>query len=195
MVHAALEQLLSLPALWVYLLVAAPVFAEDAIFLGESAALLAGVDAQRGHLHLAAAIAMVVAAAIAGDAVGYQVGRRLGERVLAAAVLRRRRARVDAARDLLARRGGAAVFAGRFFAFFRAVMPALAGTARMPYRRFAPWNVAGALVWGSGFVLIGYLAGASYQQVAAGVGRGGAGRRGGLAGSPRPPAPRRAAGP
>lgn len=179
MVHAALEQLLSLPALWVYLLVAALVFAEDAIFLGfvipgESAALLAGVDAQRGHLHLAAAIAVVVAAAIAGDAVGYQVGRRLGERVLAAAVLRRRRARIDAAQDLLSRRGGAAVFAGRFFAFFRAVMPALAGTARMPYRRFAPWNVAGALVWGTGFVLIGYLAGASYQQVAASVGRAGA---------------------
>lgn len=179
MVRTALEQLLFLPAGWVYLLVALLVFAEDAIFVGfvipgESAALLAGVDAQRGHLDLAVAITVVVAAAIAGDAVGYQVGRRLGARLLDSRALRGRRGRIDAARDLLARRGGAAVFAGRFVAFFRAVMPALAGSARMPYRRFAPWNAAGALVWGAGFVLVGHLAGASYQQVAAGVGRSGA---------------------
>ena len=48
------------------------------------------------------------------------------------------RDRLDAAQDLLARRGGAEVFLGRFVAFFRAVMPFLAGTARMPL-----WPVRG----------------------------------------------------
>ena len=56
-------------------------------------------------------------------------------------------------------------------AFFRAVMPALAGTAKMPYHRFLPWNAAGGLVWGTGFVLLGYLAGNSYEAVARTVGR------------------------
>ncbi|WFR74608.1 hypothetical protein P9209_16815 [Prescottella defluvii] len=40
-------------------------------------------------------------------------------------------------------------------------MPALAGMSRMPYRRFLAYNAAGGLVWGIGFVLLGYLAGSS----------------------------------
>lgn len=39
------------------------------------------------------------------------------------------------------------MFLGRFVAFFRAVMPALADTARMPYRTFLAYNAAGGLVW------------------------------------------------
>jgi membrane protein DedA with SNARE-associated domain len=66
------------------------------------------------------------------------------------------------------------VFLGRFFAFFRAVMPALAGAAQMPYRRFITWNAFGGVVWGVGFVLLGFLAGNSYQKVATEVGRGSA---------------------
>ena len=172
-----LSNLLSLPAIWVYLVVGLLVFAEDALFIGfvipgETAAVLAGVDARFGHVNLAVAMAVVVAAAIIGDSTGYEVGRHVGTRVLQTRFLRSRSARIDSARDLLARRGGVAIFLGRFIAFFRAVMPALAGTARMEYRRFLPWNALGGLAWGAGFVLVGYLAGASYEAVAGTVGRG-----------------------
>ena len=34
----------------------------------------------------------------------------------------------------------------------------LVGTARMPYRRFLPANVVGAVVWGPGLLLLGYYA-------------------------------------
>ncbi len=57
------------------------------------------------------------------------------------------------------------MFLARFTAFLRAVMPGLAGTARMPYRRFLAFNAAGGLIWAVGFTLLGYLAGASYQKV------------------------------
>ena len=73
---------------------------------------------------------------------------------------------------MLARRDGWAVFFGRAVALFRAVMPALAGAARMPYRRFLPFNAAGGLVWGSGAVLVGYLAGNSYRKVETMIGQG-----------------------
>jgi membrane protein DedA with SNARE-associated domain len=63
------------------------------------------------------------------------------------------------------------VFLGRWVAFFRAVMPALAGTARMPYRRFLAFNAAGGLAWGAAVVLVGYAAGASYARVEKLVGR------------------------
>lgn len=171
--------LLSVPAVWVYVLVAALVFAEDALFVGfvipgETAAILAGVDASRGHVNLAAAVVVVVVAAIAGDSVGYEVGKHLGSRLLQRPFLARRSARFDTAREFLARRGGSAVFLGRGVAFLRAVMPALAGTAGMAYRRFLPWNALGGLVWGVGTVVVGYLAGNSYATIAHRLGQGSA---------------------
>jgi membrane-associated protein len=116
----------------------------------------------------------VVVAAIVGDSVGYEVGRHAGPRVLRLPVLRRRQRRLDDATDFLARRGGSAVFLGRWVAFFRAVMPALAGTARMPYPRFLAYNAAGGLVWGVAVVLAGYFAGASYTRVEQALGPGAA---------------------
>jgi len=119
--------------------------------------------------------------AIVGDSVGYEVGRTLGPRMLAAPRLRRHHARLHDAQGLLARRGGSAVFLGRWVAFFRAVMPALAGSVRMPYRRFLPWNALGGLVWGVAVVLAGYLAGASYKAVEHWLGTGAAAAVGVLA--------------
>ena len=99
------------------------------------------------------------------------MGKHLGVRLLDSKVLMKRRDKLARAQEFLARRGGAAVFLGRFVAFFRAVMPALAGSSKMPYARFLPWNAAGGLVWGTGFVLLGYLAGNSYEAIARTAGR------------------------
>jgi membrane protein DedA with SNARE-associated domain len=126
----------------------------------------------QGDLGVAPLVAVVVLSPVLGDTVGYEVGRHVGTRILGWHVLERRRERIDAASDYLARRGGAAVFLGRWTAFFRAVMPALAGTARMPYRRFLTFNVAGGGLWGVTVVLVGYLAGASYGRVEKLLGRG-----------------------
>jgi membrane protein DedA with SNARE-associated domain len=154
------------------------VFAEDAIFVGfvvpgETAAVLAGVGAGLGHVPLPVAIVVIVLAAIIGDSVGYEVGRLFfGPRVLTSRLLAPHRERILRAQAFLRRRGGIAVFLGRFTAFFRAMMPALAGAAEMPYRKFLFWNAFGGIVWGTGFVLLGYVAGASYHQVEKQVGRG-----------------------
>ncbi|MDQ6753696.1 MAG: DedA family protein, partial [Actinomycetota bacterium] len=53
----------------------------------------------------------------------------------------------------------------------RAVMPALAGLSRMPYRRFLLFNAAGGLIWGTGAVLLGYFAGNAYLTVAKAIGQ------------------------
>jgi membrane-associated protein len=175
-----LNSLLNINSLWVYVIVFALVFAEDALFVGfvipgETAAVLGGVDASRGHVNVAVMALVVVVAAIVGDSVGYEVGKHfVGPRVLAHHRMRRHQQRIQDAQDLLARRGGWAVFLGRFTAFFRAVMPALAGAAHMPYRRFLVFNALGGLVWGVGFVLVGYLAASSYHAVEKTVGRGSA---------------------
>ena len=166
------DRLSGLPAPWVYVLVFALVFAEDAVFVGfllpgETAAIVGGVTASTHHTNVYVMSGIVVAAAISGDSVGYEVGKRYGIRVLEVRPLAKRRERVDRARAFLARHGGPAVFLARFVAFFRAMMPFLSGVAHMRYRQFLAYNAVGGVVWGIGNVLLGYVAGAAYQRVAA----------------------------
>lgn len=173
------DQLLGVPPAVAYLVVGALVFAEAAIFVGfvlpgETAVVLGGVLASSGRLSLTWLLVLVVVAAVAGDTVGYEVGRHAGPRVLRSRLLRRHQQRLDGAREFLRRRGGTAVFLGRFTAFLRAAMPALAGVSGMPYLRFLCFNAAGGLVWGVGVALLGYFGGASYRKVEAALGRGSA---------------------
>jgi membrane-associated protein len=154
----------------VYTVVAALVFCEDALFFGfvlpgETAVVLGGVVAGQGRVSVYWLAAVVVVAAVAGDSIGYEVGRRFGPRILQTKALRGHEVRIEHARDFIRRRGPAAVFLGRFIAFFRALMPALAGMSRMPYPTFLLFNALGGLVWGVGFTLLGYFAGTAYKRV------------------------------
>lgn len=171
-----IDRLVNLHGVPVYAIVGALVFAEDALFIGfvlpgETAAILGGVAASRGHASLTLMCGVVVLAAIAGDSVGYEIGARYGRRLLSLRVLRRRQGRIDAARRTLARRGGPAVLLARSVAFLRAIMPFLAGLSHMPYRRFLIFNAAGGLAWGTGMVLLGFLGGNSYAAIERTFGR------------------------
>jgi membrane-associated protein len=137
---------------------------------GETAAVLGGVLASRGSVDVWVMMGVVIVAAIAGDSVGYEVGRHLGTRVLQIRPLRHHQHRLQRAQDFVRERGAPAVFLGRFVAFFRATVPGLAGMSGMPYRRFIAWNAVGGIVWGIGFVAIGWLAGNSFKRVESAAG-------------------------
>ncbi|MGW6281308.1 DedA family protein [Kribbella sp. NPDC055071] len=157
---------------WFYVIAGALAFAEAAVMVGlvlpgETALVVAGFAAHQGWISLWPMVAVAVGSAALGDSVGYEVGRRLGPRLRSSALGRRvgddRWVRAD---DFLRRYGGRAVLLGRFTAGLRALMPGLAGMARMRYlRTFLPWNVAGAVVWGAGCVLLGYAFSASLTQL------------------------------
>jgi membrane protein DedA with SNARE-associated domain len=179
LINSLVNTVLGAPPWLVYVLVALVVFAEDALFVGfvlpgETLAIIGGVTASLGHTHLSVILLIVVLAAIVGDSVGFEIGRHFGPKIMAHRFFDKRRKRLDSAQDFLRRRGGAAVFLGRWTAFFRAVMPALAGLSRMKYRVFLPWNAAGGIAWGSTMVVAGYLAGESYHRVEKWLGRGAA---------------------
>ena len=56
---------------------------------------------------------------------------------------------------------------GRGTALLRALVPGMAGMARMPYlRTFLPWNAVGGILWGGGCVLLGYVFALSLETVA-----------------------------
>lgn len=136
---------------------------------GETAALIGGVLASLHHVDLLLMLVVIVVCAIVGDSVGYEVGKVLGPWLVEHRPLRGRPG-VHRGQDLLARRGGPAVFLGRWLALARALVPGLAGMSGMRYRTFLSYNAAGGIVWGTTFVLIGYGAGASYTAVAKTVG-------------------------
>ncbi|HEX9063611.1 MAG TPA: DedA family protein [Streptosporangiaceae bacterium] len=163
---------------WVALgLIAALVFGETAIFLGfflpgEAAVVLGGVLASRGHVSLPVLIGVVVITAVAGPFIGYEIGKRMGDRLFTSPRLRRVAGPLDRARTTLRDRGGVAVFGGRFLAVVRAIMPAAAGAARVPYRTFAIHNTISGIIWGVGYSLLGYVAGSAYVAVERAVGTG-----------------------
>jgi undecaprenyl-diphosphatase len=104
------------------------------------------------------------AGAVIGDSIGYEVGRHFGSRLRTGRLGRRiGEKRWDRAHEYVRRRGGRAVFFGRFVGVLRALVPAIAGSAGIPYGRFLVFNAAGGVIWATAFVLLGYAAGSSYQ--------------------------------
>jgi membrane-associated protein len=171
--------LATLSALAAYALLAALVFAESGILLGFflpgdtvlfAAGLLSGGDDPR--LSLAVLLPVVLVAAVAGDAVGYWFGSKAGPALLArrdGRVLNR--ANLARAERFYEQYGAFAVVASRWIPWVRTLTPILAGAARMPYRAFLPANVAGAVCWGAGLLVLGHLAASTpvLSHVAAGV--------------------------
>jgi membrane protein DedA with SNARE-associated domain len=177
-VNSVVAAVLGLSGPLAYLLIVALAFGESAAFIGlflpgETALLVGGALASQGRVSLPLLLVLAIIAAVAGDTVGYEVGRRGGP------ALRRSRLgrmigdrRWAQAERLLARRGGLAVFLGRWIGVMRPLVPSLAGMGRMPYRRFLLFNIAGGIPWAIASVLGGYAAGSSFRLVDQWLGRG-----------------------
>ena len=133
---------------------------------GEIGVVLGGVLANQGTLPLWSVLVAGIAGAVIGDSVGYVVGERYGHRLLDRLPHRLLKPEhVERTEQTITRLGGKAVFVGRFTAALRALVPGMAGMARMPYRTFLPWNLAGGASWAAGFAVLGYLAGSQYQRI------------------------------
>jgi membrane-associated protein len=161
---ASLTDLTSMTSATVYLVVFALVFVESGLLVGfflpgDSVLFAAGLLSAEpdSNLSLPLLAGGVAIAAVAGDAVGYWTGRRFGRPWLLAKAGRAAR-HVQRAEAFYERWGALAVIVARFIPWIRTFTPIVAGVARMSYPRFFTANVAGALIWGSGLVLLGRLA-------------------------------------
>lgn len=162
--------LTGVPDWLVYLAVFALPFLEASILLGfffpgETALIFGGVLAGQHQVSLTTVLVLAILGAVGGDAVGYAVGRRYGsglQNTRVGKIVGDSRWRTT--EDFLQRRGGAAVFFGRFTALLRALVPGAAGMAGVPYRVFFFWNALGGAVWASLAVLGGYLIGEAVER-------------------------------
>lgn len=166
-----------LPPALIYVVTAVVVWSETGLIVGlvmpgEATLLLVGFLAYLGTLRLVPATLLMIVAALAGDAWAFRNGRRYGPRVRASRLgVWVGPERWEKADGMLHRLGGRGVAGARWVAFVRTLAPRLAGSAGMPYRRFAPWNLAGVATWVGASVLAGYLAGTSYRTVSDILGR------------------------
>jgi membrane-associated protein len=141
------------------------IFAETGLMIGfflpgDSLLVTAGLFAARGDLDIFWLNVLVMAAAIAGDATGYWIGHRAG-----AALYRRpnsllfRREHLIRTHEFYERHGGKTIVIARFVPIVRTFAPVVAGAARMTYRSFAIYNIAGGIGWVASMTLTGYFLG------------------------------------
>ncbi|MCU1623692.1 MAG: hypothetical protein JWL79_2537 [Frankiales bacterium] len=132
------------------------------VFPGETALIFGGAVGTQNGASLTLLMVLAVVGAVSGDAVGYAVGRRWGPRLQATRLGRFvGEERWVVTEAFLLKRGGTAVFFGRWTALLRAMVPGAAGMARLPYRTFFVYNALGGTLWAVACVLGGYLVGSA----------------------------------
>ena len=125
----------------------------------ETILLAGGYFSAKGLLTLWGLIPTAIVSATGGDSLGYWLGRRGGRRLLlryggAVGITRQRLRRAE---HYFARYGAWTVFLARFIAGLRFMAGPLAGAFHMPFRRFLPYNLAGAIVYCSAMIILAYF--------------------------------------
>jgi membrane protein DedA with SNARE-associated domain len=134
---------------------------------GETILIAAAVYAGAGRLNIVIVGLVAVLAAVIGDNIGYLIGHfggralvlRYGKYVLLTSE------RLDKAEGFFARNGGKVVVFARFIEGLRQANGIVAGTVRMPWRRFLAFNALGAVLWVGVWASAGYLAGNHIQVI------------------------------
>ncbi|HEX4665084.1 MAG TPA: VTT domain-containing protein [Chthoniobacterales bacterium] len=165
---------------WGYVIVFLIVMLECQAFLGffmpgESMVMVAGFLAGQAVLDLRVLIVVVAVAAIVGDSIGYEFGRRLGRDWLwrHGEKFWLRPERLEKMDAFFTGYGGWSVLFAHFLHIGRALMPFMAGAARLPYLRFLMFNAIGCILWATIYSLVGYIFGQSWYLIDRWIGRAG----------------------
>ena len=147
------------------------VFAETGLMVGfflpgDSLLITAGIFAARGALNIWWLNAALIAAAIVGDATGYWIGFRTGK-----ALFNRpnsfffRREHLVKTHEFYEKHGGKTIIIARFMPIVRTFAPVVAGIGTMTYRRFALYNITGAVLWVMSMTLTGFFLGHAIPDI------------------------------
>lgn len=150
---------------WIYAALFAVIFVETGLVVmpflpGDSLLFVAGAIAGLGGLDWFTLCTLLSVAAILGDFVNYSVGRHVGARVFSWEHSRWfHRESFERTQRFYDRYGAITIIVGRFLPFVRTFAPFVAGVAAMDRKRFAIYNIAGALIWVVGLCSLGYVVG------------------------------------
>lgn len=163
------EQLLREGGFYVLLFV---IFAETGLFFGfflpgDYLLFLAGMFVATGRLDTSIYLLCLglVIAAILGNFTGYWFGRKTGP-----VLYQREDTWVFKKRYLIAaevyykKQGAFALIMGRFIPIVRTFAPIIAGIVMLDFRKFAFYNIAGAILWICSLTLLGFFLGRSFEK-------------------------------
>jgi len=151
---------------WIsYSVLAAVIFSETGLLVGfflpgDSLLFTAGFLASQDVFDIVWLNAFLMVAAVLGDAVNYYLGFQMGEHVFEKGRLRFvKHEHLLKAKDFYERHGAMAIILARFAPLVRTFTPFVAGVARMSYRKFVVYNIAGGVGWVLSMSLAGYWLG------------------------------------
>lgn len=173
MYHAALIPWLDpaaiIPGLgpWALIGVCAIIFAETGLligflFPGDTLLFFTGLLTVQGVIDIPVwwvALAAGIAAFLGGE-LGYLIGNKVGPRIFErkdSGIFSTKN--VEHTNAFFVRFGPAAVILARFVPVVRTFAPIAAGVGHMNYRKYSLYNLVGALLWGVGVVMAGFLLG------------------------------------
>jgi len=103
---------------------------------------------------------LIPVAAFAGDQVGYMIGKGGGTALFKDNESRLfKKKYIDESHAFFEKHGPITIILARFVPFVRTFAPVVAGASAMSYRVFVTYNAIGAILWGSGVTMLGYLLG------------------------------------
>lgn len=151
---------------WALLVVCFIVFAETGLLVGfllpgDTLLVIAGLLTHTNNvfgLNIWLVALLIALAAFVGGEVGYLIGHKGGP-----AVFERKesglfsRKNVERTNAFFERYGGLTVILARFVPIVRTFAPVAAGVGHMPWKKYSLYNLIGALLWGFGLTMLGYL--------------------------------------
>ncbi len=155
---------------WLIAFAGVAILLETSLFVGlivpgDSVLLLAATGVT-GWGSWAALVAAAICGALLGESLGFALGRWLGGPLRSSRLGRLiGEHNWDLAERYLRRRGMLAVFVSRYLPVLHSLVPAVAGMARMPYRRFMLATVPACVLWALVYVSVGSFAVASYEAL------------------------------
>jgi len=148
------------------------IFAETGLFFGfflpgDYLLFLAGMFVATGKLdvNIFVLILGLVIAAISGNFTGYWFGRKTGP-----VLYKRKDTFFFKKRYLLAaeryyrKQGAFALIMGRFVPIVRTFAPIFAGVVKLDIKKFALYNITGAIIWIASLTLLGYFLGKRFAE-------------------------------
>jgi membrane-associated protein len=138
------------------------VFSETGLLVGfflpgDSLLFTVGVVAGDGALNIVLVNVLLSLSAMVGDSTGYFLGRRAGHAIFSRPdSLLFKREHLIRTKAFYEKHGGRTIIYARFVPIVRTFTAFVAGVAEMPYLRFLPFSICGAIGWVFLMTMLGY---------------------------------------
>lgn len=133
---------------------------------GDSLLVVTGIVARSADWPVVPLTISLCLAAIIGDTVGYAIGTKAGPAIFNRPSSRFfKREHLLAAKAYYEKHGGKTIIIARFIPLIRTFVPVVAGAAKMNYRSFLSFNIAGGIGWITSMMLVGYMLDPLLRQV------------------------------